>query len=140
MFRILKQPSRKLLDRVRDVARRKHYSIRTEGAYINWIKRYILLHDKRHPKEKGVPSSFLYTDPRSDVVRRNHVHENSRGSKSASLRILSVTALLPIYWKRVTILRKFFTTFRINFGQVYTHVLNKGPIAVRSPLDELNQV
>lgn len=38
-----------LLDRVRDVARRKYYSIRTEGAYVNWIRRYILFHDKRPP-------------------------------------------------------------------------------------------
>jgi integron integrase len=31
----------------------KHYSIRTEEAYINWIRRYILFHDKRHPMEMG---------------------------------------------------------------------------------------
>ena len=41
----------KLLDQVRDVIRRRHYSIRTEQAYIDWIKRFILYHDKRHPKE-----------------------------------------------------------------------------------------
>jgi integron integrase len=42
---------RKLLDQVRDVIRRKHYSIRTEQAYCDWIKRFILFHDKRHPAE-----------------------------------------------------------------------------------------
>ena len=41
----------KLLDQVRDVLRRKHYSIRTEHAYIDWIKRFILYHGKRHPGE-----------------------------------------------------------------------------------------
>jgi len=41
----------KLLDQVRDVVRRKHYSIRTEQAYIDWIKRFILYHGKRHPAE-----------------------------------------------------------------------------------------
>jgi integron integrase len=41
----------KLLDQVRDVLRRRHYSIRTEQAYIDWIKRFIIYHDKRHPKE-----------------------------------------------------------------------------------------
>jgi integron integrase len=41
----------KLLDQVRDVMRRRHYSIRTEQVYIDWIKRFILYHDKRHPKE-----------------------------------------------------------------------------------------
>ena len=35
---------RKLLDRVRDALRLKHYSIRTEEAYVNWIKRYIYFH------------------------------------------------------------------------------------------------
>src|SRR5437763_6826085 len=41
----------KLLDQVRDVIRRKHYSIRTEQAYIEWIKQFILFHGKRHPGE-----------------------------------------------------------------------------------------
>jgi integron integrase len=43
----------KLLDQVRDVIRRKHYSIRTEQAYIDWIKRFIIYHGKRHPGEMG---------------------------------------------------------------------------------------
>ena len=37
----------KLLDRVRDALRRKHYSIRTEQAYSHWIRRFILFHGKR---------------------------------------------------------------------------------------------
>jgi integron integrase len=41
----------KLLDQVRDVIRRKHYSIRTEQAYIDWIKRFIIYHGKRQPGE-----------------------------------------------------------------------------------------
>jgi hypothetical protein len=41
----------KLLDQVRDVMRRKHYSIRTERTYSDWIKRFILFHGKRHPIE-----------------------------------------------------------------------------------------
>ena len=40
----------KLLDQVRDKLRVKHYSIRTEQTYVDWIKRYIFFHDKRHPK------------------------------------------------------------------------------------------
>ncbi len=43
----------KLLDQVRDKLRVKHYSIRTEQVYADWIKRYILFHGKRHPKEMG---------------------------------------------------------------------------------------
>lgn len=41
----------KLLDQVRDVIRRKHYSLRTEQAYVDWIRRFILYHDKRHPSQ-----------------------------------------------------------------------------------------
>lgn len=43
----------KLLDQVRDVIRRKHYSIRTEESYVDWIKRFIIFHGKRHPKDMG---------------------------------------------------------------------------------------
>ncbi len=44
----------RLLDRVRATLRRKHYSLRTEEAYVAWITRYILFHNKRHPQEMGV--------------------------------------------------------------------------------------
>jgi hypothetical protein len=43
----------RLLDQVRDVMRRKHYSIRTEHACLKWIKHYILFHKKCHPKDMG---------------------------------------------------------------------------------------
>lgn len=42
---------RKLLDQVSDVARFRHLSLRTEEAYRNWIKRYVLFHGKRHPRD-----------------------------------------------------------------------------------------
>ncbi len=45
----------KLLDQTRHTLRRKHYSIRTEESYLNWIKRFILFHNKKHPKEMNVP-------------------------------------------------------------------------------------
>ncbi len=48
-----KPPEKKLLDQVRDTIRLKHYSIRTEEAYVNWIRRFILFHGKRHPREMG---------------------------------------------------------------------------------------
>ncbi len=44
-------PKPKLLDQVRQAIRTRHYSDRTEKAYIHWIKRYIFFHDKRHPQE-----------------------------------------------------------------------------------------
>jgi hypothetical protein len=48
-------PKKKLLDQVRDAIRLKHYSYRTEETYVQWIRRYILFHNKRHPQEMGVP-------------------------------------------------------------------------------------
>jgi len=43
----------KLLDRVRASVRTRHYSIRTEEAYVTWAKRYILFHGKKHPSAMG---------------------------------------------------------------------------------------
>ena len=46
-------PPPKLLDQVRDLIRLKHYSIRTEALYVQWVRRFILFHGKRHPREMG---------------------------------------------------------------------------------------
>ena len=43
----------RLLDQVRDALRVRHYSLRTEETYLQWIKRFILFHNKRHPMEMG---------------------------------------------------------------------------------------
>ena len=43
----------KLLDRMRQVMRVKHYSLRTEKSYVYWVRRYIFFHNKRHPQEMG---------------------------------------------------------------------------------------
>lgn len=45
----------KLLTQVRERIRLKHYSIRTEKTYLAWIRRFILFHDKKHPKQMGKP-------------------------------------------------------------------------------------
>lgn len=46
-------PKRRLLDRVHDAIRARHYSRRTEKAYVAWIRRYIIFHGKRHPVGMG---------------------------------------------------------------------------------------
>lgn len=48
---IMIQP--KLLDQLRNAVRTKHYSIRTEEAYVYWVRQFILYHNKRHPREMG---------------------------------------------------------------------------------------
>jgi hypothetical protein len=62
ILRALQPPGNpKLLDQVRDAIRRKHFSIRTERSYVDWIRRFILYHGKRHPREMAEPevSEFL---------------------------------------------------------------------------------
>ncbi len=51
----------RLLDQLREALRVRHYSLRTEGAYVDWARRYILFHGKRHPLELGAAEvqSFL---------------------------------------------------------------------------------
>ena len=51
----------KLLDRMRRIIRVKHYSLRTEEAYLHWAKRFILFHGKQHPETMGADevSAFL---------------------------------------------------------------------------------
>jgi site-specific recombinase XerD len=49
----MEQRPKKLLEQVQDVIRLKHYSYQTEKTYIYWIRRYILFHNKRHPKDMG---------------------------------------------------------------------------------------
>ncbi len=52
--------SSKLLDQLRAKIRLKHYSIRTEETYVQWCKRFILFHQKRHPTEMSVPEVEQY--------------------------------------------------------------------------------
>jgi integron integrase len=76
----------KLLEQVREAIRRKHYSIRTEAAYLNWIKRFILFHNKRHPTELGEPE-----------VTRFLSHLAVRGNVAASTQNQALAALLFLY-------------------------------------------
>lgn len=76
----------KLLDRVRDRLRLKHYSLRTETAYSGWIKRYILFHGKRHPADMGKAEAEAFLS--SLAVERN---------VSASTQSQALSALLFLY-------------------------------------------
>jgi integron integrase len=66
----------RLLDQVRDALRVRHYSRRTESAYIGWIRRYILFHGKRHPADLGAAEvsrflSFLAVEGRVTASTQN---------------------------------------------------------------------
>jgi len=79
-------PERKLLDQVRDVARLRHLSLRTEQAYIAWIKRYIFFHQKRHPRDLG-----------AEDVRTFLTHLAVDGKVAASTQNQAFHALLFLY-------------------------------------------
>ena len=51
--RFIPNPKLKLLEQVSEVMRFKHYSMRTETTYREWIRHFILFHGKRHPREMG---------------------------------------------------------------------------------------
>jgi integron integrase len=46
---------KKLLDQFSEALRNRHYSLRTERTYLTWVRKYILYHRKRHPRDMGVP-------------------------------------------------------------------------------------
>lgn len=79
-------PKPRLLDRVRDAVRARHYSRRTEEAYVAWIRRYILFHDKRHPTEMGAGEITQFL---TDLAVRRKV--------AASTQNQALSALLFLY-------------------------------------------
>ena len=78
------QPPR-LLDRVRAALRARHYSYRTEQAYVGWIRRFILFHGKRHPKDMGDVeiNTFL-----SHLATEGHVAASTQNQALAALLFL----------------------------------------------------
>ena len=82
----MEKPPKKLLEQVRDQIRLKHYSYRTEDTYIQWIRRYILFHNKRHPKEMGVPEIEAFLS-----------HLAVEGKVAASTQNQALSAILFLY-------------------------------------------
>ncbi len=79
-------PPPKLLDRLRHACRVRHYSIRTEDAYHDWARRFILFHNKRHPNEmaEAEVNAFL-------------THLAVDGNVAASTQNQALAALLFLY-------------------------------------------
>ena len=86
----------RLLEQVRSIIRLKHYSIRTEVAYVHWIKEYILFHHKRHPIELGAEdvSQFL-----SYLAETKHVASSTQNQAASALLFLYREVLAqPLPW------------------------------------------
>jgi site-specific recombinase XerD len=82
----MQHPPRKLLDQVREVIRLKHYSYRTEKTYVQWIRRFILFHNKRHPNEMGVPEIEAFL-----------THLAIEGNVTANTQNQALNAILFLY-------------------------------------------
>ena len=76
----------KLLDQVRTFMRARRYSLRTEEAYLDWIRRFILFHGKRHPRDLGEQE---ITEFLTDLAAHRHV--------AASTQNQALSALLFLY-------------------------------------------
>jgi integron integrase len=76
----------RFLDQVRDAVRTRHYSRRTEDAYLGWTKRFILFHRKRHPAAMG-----------ADEVNAFLSHLAVEGNVSASTQAQALSALVFLY-------------------------------------------
>jgi integron integrase len=80
------QQKPKLLDQVKESIRTRHYSLRTEEAYVGWIRRFILFHGKRHPSEMG-----------ADEVRAFLTHLAVVEKVSSSTQNQALAAVLFLY-------------------------------------------
>ena len=86
----------KLLERVRDAIRRKHYSLRTEDTYVHWIKRYIYFHGKRHPLGMGEAEATAFLN---HLSRDRNVAAATQNQALAAILFLYREALeQPLGW------------------------------------------
>src|SRR5690554_4462266 len=76
----------RLLDQLRDKIRVRHYSIRTEKSYVSWVRRFILFHGKRHPRDMGAPEIETFL---------SHLAVNGR--VAASTQNQALAAILFLY-------------------------------------------
>ncbi|MGE3540005.1 MAG: integron integrase [Candidatus Tectimicrobiota bacterium] len=80
------EPKTKLLDQMRQILRLKHLSIRTEEAYVSWVRRFILFHGKRHPQDMGAAE-----------IRAFLSHLAIHGQVAAATQNNALNALLFLY-------------------------------------------
>lgn len=124
----------KLIDTVRLAMRTKHYSPRTEEAYVDWIVRYIRFHGVRHPADMGAEevSAFL-----TDLAVNKKLSASSQNQALAGLLFLCRHVLRRelddigefVRAKRPRRLPVVVTTM------TYLHLTGSGAYGVRSPLD-----
>lgn len=78
-------PPPKLLDQLGERLRMKHYSLRTEQAYLHWVRRCIYFHAKRHPREMGRPEVETFL---SHLATEGRVAPSTQNQALAALPFL----------------------------------------------------
>lgn len=86
----------RLLDQVRDALRVRHYSLRTEASYLQWIKRFILFHKKRHPRDMGEQEITAFLTHLA--VDKNVAASTQNQALSAILFLYKEVLKLEIAW------------------------------------------
>jgi len=89
-------PPPRLLQRVRQAIRVRHYSIRTEDTYVDWVRRFILFHDKRHPSELGAAAVAQFLTHLA--VDRGVAPSTQNQAKSAILFLYREVLELQLPW------------------------------------------
>lgn len=78
--------AKKILDEMSEILRSRHYSNRTEETYLDWVRRYILFHKKRHPLEMG-----------AEEIRAFLIHLATERTVAASTQNQALSAILFLY-------------------------------------------
>ncbi len=89
-------PPPKLLDSLRHAIRLRHYSIRTEDTYVDWVRRLILFHNKRHPNELGAAEVTAFLTHLA--VDRGVAPSTQNQAKSAILFLYRVVLNAQLPW------------------------------------------
>ena len=128
-------PAPRLLDQLRQQIRYRHYSLRTEQCYVQWVRRFIRFHCLRHPRELGG----------ADVARfLSHLANERR--VSASTHKQALCALLYLYrevlsvdlpWMQQLVRPRARVRVPVSTTMIYTHVLSSSAAGLPSPLDRL---
>jgi hypothetical protein len=90
------------LDHVRNVLRRKHYSIRTEQSYVDWIRRFILFDAKRHPAQMGkaeVTAFLTYLATQRNVAALRKINIVTIPGEPVSMRLSGDDYSWPRRWR-----------------------------------------